>query len=386
MSDFDNDPAATDLPGLAHAPLGQTTAAPAAGAGKSAPARATGGWSWILWLLVLAGAGYMFWRVQMVEHGQDRVVLDEQTTLQKLNDRTDALQREVAAARHDSEALRARLDDATKVNESLRAQLLGLTERARLAEEAIANLADKRLSGHDSLLLNEAELLLVLGGERYRLFHDPAPAIVAYRLADTALAEANNAAFSTIRQSISAEIGALAGTQPVDVAATAEQLGQLRARLARLQVATAADKPAAEPTSRWAQIFGEFVRVSRDDDTRELLSHSDPLLARALVDANLRDAQAALLLRDTGHFHRGVAAAREHFAGSFDAKDVAVSSELASLDALAKIELAAPAPDVLGTALKELRNLRTTQALHPEPAPPAAAEAPGIPPGGATKP
>jgi uncharacterized protein HemX len=141
----------------------------------------------------------------------------------------------------------------------------------------------------------------------------------------------------------------------------------------------------AEPASRWAQIFGEFVRVSRDDDTRELLSRSDPLLARALVDANLRDAQAALLLRDTERFRGAVGAAREHLVASFDAKDVAVSSALASLDALAKIELAAPAPDILGTALKELRNLRTTQALRPEPAPPATPEAPGTPPGAATK-
>ncbi len=153
----------------------------------SPAARQSGGWGWILWLVVLAVAGYIFWRVQTVEQGQDRVAQDERTTVQKLRDQADALQREGATSRQDIGALRARLDDATKVNESLRAQVLGLSERARLAEEAIANLADKRLSGHDSLLLNEAELLLVLGGERYRLFHDPAAAVAAYRLADAAL-------------------------------------------------------------------------------------------------------------------------------------------------------------------------------------------------------
>ncbi len=129
MSDIDNEPAAIDPPSSTPGPA--APAAPTTSSVRTAPARASGGWSWILWLVVLAGAGYMFWRVQMIEHGQDRVVQDEQTTLQKLNDRTDALQHEVAAARHDSEALRARLDDSTKVNESLRAQVLGLTERAR---------------------------------------------------------------------------------------------------------------------------------------------------------------------------------------------------------------------------------------------------------------
>lgn len=353
---------------------------PPARAAKAVPARSAGSWSWALWLIVLAGAGFLYWRLQTVEQGQDRVVQDEQTTVQKLRDEADALQRESKASRHDVDALRLRLDDAAKVNESLRAQVLGLSERARLAEDAIANLADKRLSGHDSLLLNEAELLLVLGGERYRLFHDPAPAIAAYRLADSALAEANNAAFSTIRQSISAEISALAALPSTNVAATAEQIGELRARLAQLPIQQESEKAVVEPTSRWAQIFGEFVRVSRESDTRELLARSDPLLSRALVDANLRDAQAALLLRDTPQFRRAIAAARTHVAASFDVKSVPVAAQIANLDALTKVELAAPAPDVLGAALKELRNLRTTQTLRPDAQPAMPAPVTPLPP------
>jgi len=347
--------------------------APAAPTARAAAARNTGGWSWILWLVVLAAAGYVYWRVQNVEQGQDRVAQDEKTTLQQLRDQADALQRETASTRQDVGAMRARLDDAAKVNESLRAQVLGLSERARLAEEAIANLADKRLSGHDSLLLNEAELLLVLGGERYRLFHDPVAAIAAYRLADAALVEANNAAFSTIRQSISAEIGALGALQKVDVVATEEQLTRARGQLAQLPLA-ATPAPAAPSSSRWAQIFGEFVRVSRDSDTRELLARSDPLLARALVDAALREAQAALLVRDDERFHQALAAARTHLAETFDTAAAPVSAQLDALGALSKLQLAAPAPDILGTALKELRNLRKTEAVQHD-APPAPAPA-----------
>ncbi|MEP6938370.1 MAG: uroporphyrinogen-III C-methyltransferase [Rudaea sp.] len=336
-------------------------------------------WSWLLWLVVLGAAGYFFWQLQAVEQGHDLAAHDEQAAAQKLRDQVDALQRDSAAARHDGEGLRARLDDAAKVNESLRGQLLGLSERARLAEDAIANLADKRLSGHDSLLLNEAELLLVLGGERFRLFHDPAPALAAYRLADAALVETNNAAFSTIRQSINAEITAL-GTMPaLSSGAIEEQLGQLRSRLAQLPVATGAVQQEAEPASRWAQVFGQFVRVSRDDETRAMLSRSDPLLARALVDASLRDAQAALLLRDTTLFRRALVAARAQLSQAFDVRSNDVRAALVELDALGKPELSPPAPEVLGAALKELRNLRATQALQPDlpraPAPAAAAPA-----------
>ena len=227
MSEIDTDQRNTDQPNVDQVAAASPAPSPSAAPPARAPAaRQSGGWGWILWLAVLAAAGYIFWRVQTVEQGQDRVAQDERTTVQKLRDQADALQREGATNRQDIGALRARLDDAAKVNESLRAQVLGLSERARLAEEAIANLADKRLSGHDSLLLNEAELLLVLGGERYRLFHDPLAAIAAYHLADAALAEANNAAFSTIRQSISAEIGALGALQTFDAGAIEEQLGR----------------------------------------------------------------------------------------------------------------------------------------------------------------
>ncbi len=147
----------------------------------------------------------------------------------------------------------------------------------------------------------------------------------------------------------------------------------MRAQLAQLPLAAAAEKPAAAPASRWAQIFGEFVRVSRDDDTRELLARSDPLLARALIDAALRDAQAALLMRDDERFHRALAAARSHLAETFDTTAAPVAAQLGGLDALGKLQLAAPAPDVLGAALKELRNLRKTEALQHDapPAPPA---------------
>ena len=345
-----------------------------------APRRGAPGWSWLLWLLVLGAAGYFFWQLQTVERGHDRAAQDEQAAVQKLRDQVDALQRESTASRHDGEGLRARLDDAAKVNESLRGQLLGLSERARLAEDAIASLADKRLSGHDSLLLNEAELLLVLGGERYRLFHDPAPALAAYRLADAALVETNNAAFSTIRQSINAEIAALGAVQAVNTGSIEDQLGQLRSRLAQLPIAVDTTKQADEPASRWAQIFGQFVRVSRDDETRAVLSRSDPLLARALVDASLRDAQAALLLRDTAPFRRAIASAGTQLAQAFDARSAEVSAALAQLDALAKTELSPPAPDVLGAALKELRNLRATRVLQPEapraPAPASVTPAP----------
>jgi uroporphyrin-3 C-methyltransferase len=371
MSEIDNPDPPIALPAPAAA------AAPPPDSPPPARARNGGAFGWLLLLVAIAAAAYLYWRLQAIEQGHDESAQSEQSQAQHLREQVEVLQRGVDATRHESETLRARLDDAAKVNESLRGQVLGLSERARLAEDAIANLAEKRLSGHDALLLNEAELLLVLGSERYALFNDPAPALAAYRLADAALGEANDAAFSTVRQSITAEMEALSALQTLNIPAAQAQLAQLRESLAQLP-ATAARGERATPTSssRWWQVFGELVRVRRDTDTQALLAHNDPLLARALVDTALRDAQAALVARDQVHLRSALTTARARLAADFDTQTTAVSNALAALDDLAKLALATPAPQILGSALKELRNLRATHALRPESTPPKAVPTP----------
>ncbi len=338
----------------------------AAPSSTAAPRRA-GTLGWLLALGIVAGVGWLVWREQA---GNEAAQTDAQT----LRTQLDAVARDAASAKRDTDSLRARLDDAAKVNESLRGQLLGLSERARLAEDAIANLAEKRLSGHDALLANEAELLLALGGERFALFHDPASALEAYRLADAALAQANDAAFSTVRQSINAEIEAL-GALHGDTAQAAT-LGQLRERIAAL--APAANASVSVNSPRWAQIFGQFLRIERDGDSGAL-GRNDPALARALLDGCLRDAQDALLLRDAARWRAALARARAYLAADFDAKNEGVVAVQTQLDALGKLQLAPSAPPVLGAALKELRNLRATQAQQP-----TAPVAPKPPPGSTT--
>ncbi len=365
MSEIDSENSASALPPPS-VPASRPYAAPTLPRRRSSAS----GWLWLLALIAVAG--YLYWRLQTIEQGHDQSAQNEQTQAQQLRAQVDALARSVETTRHDADGLRARLDDAAKVNESLRGQVLGLSERARLAEDAIANLAEKRLSGHDALLLDEAELLLVLGGERYALFNDPAPALAAYRLADGALAEANDAAFSFVRQSIAAEIDALSALQAANIPALQTQLTQLRAKLAQLPAAASRTQAAAPATSaRWWQIFGELVRVRRDGDTQALLAHNDAALARALVDTSLRDAQAALLARDEAHFRGALATARAQLGADFDTGSTDVTQAQAVLDELAKATIAPPPPSVLGAALKELRNLRATRALRTEPAPPA---------------
>lgn len=333
------------------------------------PRRGTGGFGWLLLVLLLAAAGYGYWRLQGIEQGHEATVQTETSAAQKLRDEVEALRRSADASKSEAQTLRTRLDDTAKVNDSLRAQVLGLSERARLSEDAIANLAEKRLSGHDALLLNEAELLLVLAQERYALFTDPAPSLAAYRLADAALAQANDAAFASVRQSINAEIAALGELQANNPSALQQSLAQLRESLAQLPTRQHDEESsAAQPGSRFARVFGQFIRIRRDDDAGASFGRNDPLLARTLLDASLRDAQAALLVRDAQRWQQALTAARTQLAHDFDTASPEAAKAQATLDGLAKTAIAPPAPNVLGAALKELRNLRTTHSLQAAPA------------------
>ena len=311
-------------------------------------------------LMALALAGYVAW-YQYSQSVRDSAV---NADAQHLEAQVETLTHSLEQLRGNADTLRARMDDGAKVDKSEREELLGLSERTRLLEDAMANLADKHLSGHDALVLNEAELLLSLGGERYTLFHDAAATIVAYRLADTALSQVEDAAFSTVRQSISAEVDALNSLQGNDPAPLSIKLTQLRAQLPLLPALSRmpAPAPVAEESRLW-RVLGAFVQVHHGEDAQAALGLHDAGLARELAIVDLRDAEAALLARDDAHYHAALASARAQLT-AFDSSAPAVHVAREELDALAKSVLAPPPPQILGAALKELRNLRATHALR----------------------
>lgn len=313
----------------------------------------------VLVLLIAAAAAGAWWYFAPLR-------VDTAAQVGALQVQIQDLERGIARVRGNTDAFRARLDDGDKVDASVRQQLLALGQRVQLVEDAVANLADRRLAGHDALALDEAEMLLTLGGERYSLFHDATAAIAAYRLADAALAEVDDAAFSTVRQSIAGEIVALNDLHAADPLALVTRLSHLRELIPELPRAGSLPPPApaAASESWFARLLGTFVRVSHDTDAVQAQSAvRDVSLARDLVALDLRAAQAAALARNDAGFHDAVAEARTQIAASFDTQAAQTAAVSKELDALAQAQLAPPAPGVLGTALRELRNLRATHAL-----------------------
>jgi uroporphyrin-III C-methyltransferase len=323
------------------------------------PDRPTGhsGTAWIISLIALAVAGFALWRAYALEHAQTTA---QEGMRAELSARIDQLAGTNDQRKRDLDAMRARLADADGVNKSVREELLGLGERSRHLEDAVANLAEQRLTGRDALALNEAEFLLQQGQERLALFHDAQAAMSAYRLADSALAAAEDPVFSSVRQTIAAELHALEASKPVETDAAIVTLEHIRAALPALSNERPA-LPDVQAPSRWQGFLAQFVHISHDGDVGTN-ANRDIGLVRTLVAIDLRAAEAALLARDEDGFKAALARARGGFVAGFDQQAPQAKTVLADLDRVGSQPLAPALPE-WGSALKELRNLRATRAL-----------------------
>ncbi len=347
------------LPTAANEPESARAATPPA---NRPPARG-GGLALLFSVAALAAGGSALWLAWSLKQTQDSA---QDTLRSDMQSRLDALTAGADQRKRELESLRARLHDADGVNKSVREELLGLGERSRHLEDAIANLAEQRLSGRDAMAMNEAEFLLQLAQERLALFHDAHAAIAAYRLADSALAGADSPSFASIRQTIGAERQALEASKPLEVRAALGALERLRGELPTLARANAESADTPVPESRWRAFFSQFVRIHHSDDLA--IAPRDIELARSLVALDLRVAEAALMAGDAETWAPALKRARDGLADAFDPRAEATQAALAELDRLAAQPLAPALPE-LGTALKELRNLRATRALSQPPVP-----------------
>ena len=381
--DLPNEPAAPESARPNHAPVDPVLVdpsppRPAKPAAKRPEPRSRGGGSIalavLLSLIAVGVAGYVGWQ----QWQQMQNTAADSQNVASLQQRVGTLESTLSGVSGERASLDQRLADAAAVNRSLREELLGQSQRTRNLEDAVAKLAEKSLSGHDAMLLDETESLLRMGGERYRLFHDAQGAAAAYTLADQTLAAVNDGTFSGLRQSIDAEREALAKSQPASQASALQQLVELRGSLATLPLKPL-DNPnttaAPDAWSRIAHALASVVNVQRDNGAP--LAVADARFARELAELDLAQAQAALLAYDS----QGYIAALQRVDGSlstqFEGNAAAVQQARKTIAELAR-QLPATAPVQLGAALRELRNLRSVHALTPSaetPAPAAASSA-----------
>ncbi|MBL8298332.1 MAG: uroporphyrinogen-III C-methyltransferase [Rhodanobacteraceae bacterium] len=335
--------------------------APAMAAPPPAPAPARrslpAGIALVLAAVAVAIAGIAWWR--SAADGSSDAALATDLALARTD--IDGLRRAVELDRRERDLLRQRLADGESINKTLREEVLGVSERARVLEDAISNLADSRLTGHDAMLLNEAEMVLLLAQQRFELFRDAAAAARAYRIADSALAALQDPAFATVRETLAVELRSLEQLNQSGEAAVLAEFGVLRSQVARLPLAAALDRQVSAGDSKLWRVFGQFVRITHAGPGG--VAVADPALLRNYVGLELRSAELALLERNEPALAAALDRAQAQLKDGFAANDTAVAGVVDGISRLRTMtQQAAPLP-TLGATLKELRNLRAAQGV-----------------------
>lgn len=308
-------------------------------------------------LAALGAAGYTAWTVWAMR--QDLGAANG------LRGQVDTLQGAVDGLRDDNANLRRRVSDADGVNRSAREEMLGVSERTKNLEDAVANLSERSLSGHDAMLLDEAESLLRMAKERFALFGDASGALAAYDLADKTLAAVNDSAFAPVRQNLTAEREALAAIAPTARANDLATLADLRAQLPTLPLKDL-DAPVGDVETRtfWQRAgdaLGSIVKVSHDDGTP--LGLADDRIARELAALDVAHAEAAVLAYDDVGRAAALKRVDATLAARFNPNAPSVQAARAHIAALLASQSKGAEPK-LGAALGELRNLRSVHALQ----------------------
>ena len=312
------------------------------------------GWLALIALLVALATALALWYVAAAA---DRAAQDREAVTR----RVVLVEEENAQLRRQVSALTRRFDDDDALDRSLREELLGVSERAALLEQAIKRVSENRMDSVSELRLNQAELLLSAGIERLRLFHDAQAAATALRLADNELARLEDPRYAGVRQTLAQEIAALDSVPQQAFSDTLVLLAELRARLPHLPLRgdSAVAAPAAATAGRFETLLRGLVRVRRVSPREAgLLGPLGADTLRAVIALDLLHAEQALRQHDVARYQALIAEARETLAFGFDL-DAASTRDVRLKLAQLAAHKPAPWPN-LGSALEQLVNLRHT--------------------------
>lgn len=319
----------------------------------AAPGRGT----WLMALLSLLVAIATAAALWYVAAATDRAIQEREA----ITRRVVLVEEENAQLRRQVSALSRRVDDDNALDRSLREEVLGLSERAALLEQAIKRVSENRMDSVSELRLNQAELLLSAGTERLRLFRDIDAAATALRLADSELARLEDPRYAGVRQTLAQEIAALDAVPRQRYAEALVALADVRARLPQLPLrgdAPAAAQPAGS-VGRFESLLRGLVRVRRITPREAgLLGPLGADTLRAVVALDLLHAEEALRQQDVARYQALVGQAREALAFGFDLEAASTRDVRLKLAQLAAYK-PAPWPE-LGAALTQLVNLRHT--------------------------
>lgn len=256
------------------------------------PARRGNGASWLLLLVALAAVawqGWAWWQAQARSRAEQAGHLE----------RLDGLEARVDALRRDQRANAERMQQTAATNRLLREELLGLSQRAALLEDNVADLADAGAGGIRSLRMDEADLLLATAEQRL-LAGDVDGARRAYALAATLLERVGGPELLDLRQALAQERAVLEDLGPEPAAAARARLDAIASALADLPDRRSREVPPSAPW--WERLASRVIDVRPTAAGAPVAAPGERGAGMATLQLELTLARAALERRDDAAF------------------------------------------------------------------------------------
>ncbi|MDB5987672.1 MAG: hypothetical protein JWR16_2725 [Nevskia sp.] len=309
-------------------------------------------------LVALVAGSLRGWQLWHRHADAEDIIAAQDTLLRRLS-------HQVADQQADLEQQRERTADLADSQHQLADGLAAEQSRSADSEHALAQLGAAVQGGRTRAQLIAVEQLLLIANDRVQLEHDSQTAATALQLAQDRLATLAEPKLFQIRKAIADERTALLAVPHADRATTALALASLIDRAPTLPLrarppvqplpgSTLLAEPAPIGAGFWARgwasvrkVLGALFVVRRTDQpVQPLLPADQEALVVDLFDLKLEAARTALLRNQTAAFRSALESAQKLLDENYRVEDPAIAAARDQLEAMKKLELDPPLPDV----------------------------------------
>lgn len=309
----------------------------------------------VLLLIVALAAVYGYYRYVGKPAGLDQTTGITDLSPEALDKRLLAVEQNLLQLERERAALQQRVSDSANRTNLLRDEVLGVTERAGLIEDSLRELSRSERSAQDSLRISEAELLLTIASERWKLSGDLAGAIQATELASQAINNLKDPQWVNLRQVIAQELAAYRALGPDPGATAKAELAALEAALPQLTPSNGQQVKAQDTAHGATRLLNALIRI-QPSGQQTLIAPSDRRAAKTALELEIAGARAALQMRDSAEFKAGAVRINQWLLRLY-LDTPQLKERRAKLLMLANNPLTLPLP-LAGSSLSELQRMK----------------------------
>lgn len=313
----------------------------------------------LLALVATAGAGYLFYQTEVVYK------LQRSDQMAGVNRQVDAINARLSAFEAQFGDLKQRQRDmAQNLDQKISSRLEQIGNQQQALTESLEKVYGQLNRNLDSWALEEVEQLLRLANQSLILDRDVPSALAALELADGRLRDIGDPNLLPVRRQIANDMALLKAVPEIDISGLALRLGSMRSTVAKLPLVSepqrelsAGDKSSKPAAQGWLASSRELlsdtiglIRIQNiSEPVRPLLTPEQRYFLLANLQLMLSSAQLAALQADPPTYRDNLGQAQQWLKQYFDTSDARVQKAVNDLQAMAKLDLAPPLPDISGS-------------------------------------